>query len=104
MTDPLSILLATDWLQFWEQGRWFEGMFRPLVWRLGRAGVVLLLGAPMALALWIQSESLTVPATLLALFAGLMLGNAPPGAAIVGYIIVVVGALVSYRAIPGVGR
>lgn len=102
MFDPIP--LDTNWIDLWEQGKWFEGMFRPLVWRLGRPGLVLLLGAPLSLALWIQTESLTVPAVLLALFAGLLLGNAPPGAAIVGYIIVVIAALISYRAIPGVGR
>jgi len=98
------IPLDVNWLDLWENGQWFEATYRPYIELLGRPAVALLLGAPLTLALWIQTESLTVPGTLLALFLGLMLSNAPPSAAIVGYLIVVIAVMLAYRSISGVGR
>jgi hypothetical protein len=94
-----------DWLaEYWEQGDWFGGAFQPLVWRLTRPGVVLLLGGPLTLALWTQTESTIMPAILLTLFMGLMLGGAPAGATIVGYILVVGAAVIAIRSVTGVGK
>jgi hypothetical protein len=97
----LDTLLQTDWLTFWESGQWFEAMFRPYVALLTRAGVILLLGTPFTLALWIQTGNLAVPATFLTLFAGLIIGGAPPAATFIGYLIIVVAAGLAYRSIFG---
>jgi hypothetical protein len=70
---------------------------------LGRPTVVLLLGAPFTLALWQQTGSLSVPGIMLALFMGLFLSGAPAEATLVGYLVVVGGALVAYRSIFGDG-
>lgn len=98
-----DILLQTDWLSVWESGNWLEGMVGPYVELVGRSAVVLLVGAPFTMALWIQTESLTLPAVILTLFMGLALGGAPPEATLVGYLMVVVATLLAYRSITGVG-
>jgi len=108
MIDVLDALfvLATndpDWIEFWKNGQWFEGAVRPYIHLLGREAMLLLLGAPLTLALWIQTESLTIPSTILVLFFGLLLSGAPPGATLVGYIMVVVATVIAYRSITGVG-
>lgn len=99
------IALASDpnWLDAWEAGNWLKGMIEPYVWRLGRATFVLLLGAPLTLGLWIQTESLVMPGVILALFMGLMLSGAPPAATIVGYVIVTLAVAIAYKSITGVG-
>jgi hypothetical protein len=94
-TDP-------DWLEFWKDMDWFSGMFEPLIWRLGRAGTGLLIGAPFTMALWQQSESVVPPGIMLTLFMGLLLGGAPPGATLAGYLVVVVATTMAYRSIKGV--
>lgn len=101
--EDLLALLQTDWLTLWENGNWFEATFGPLSQQLTRPAVVLLLGGPFTLALWMQTEQITVPAVILALFMGLFLTGAPAGATIVGYLIVVAGTLVAYRSIFGDG-
>lgn len=105
MFDTLLQAADPNWFaDFWKTGDWFGGAFQPLVWRLTRPGVILLLGGPLSLALWIQTESLIMPATLLVLFMGLMLGGAPAGATIIGYIVVVAATVLAYRSISGVGK
>lgn len=104
-TDTVLQSTDPDWLaDYWETGDWFGGVFEPLIWRLTRPGLGLLLGVPLALSLWTQTESIIVPATLLALFMGLMLGGAPAGATIVGYILVTAALVIGFRAISGVGK
>lgn len=111
MIDPSPLLDAgdvvlqshPDWLQLWKDQKWFQATFEPLVWRLGRAGGTLLIGAPFTLALWQQTESIAMPGIILVLFMGLILGGAPAGAALVGYLIVVLAVLVSYYTIYGGG-
>lgn len=93
-TDP-------DWLEYWKNMNWFRGMFEPLLWRLGRTGAGLLIGLPITMALWQQSESITPPAIMLTLFMGLLLAGAPPGATIGGYLLIVVAAALAYRSIAG---
>jgi len=101
--DP--VFLDPAWLtDYWETGDWFGGAFQPFIWRLTRPGVVLLLGGPLTLALWQQTESLVVPTVLLVLFMGLFLGGAPAGASIIGYGLVVCATLLAYRAVSGVGK
>lgn len=97
--DGADVLLDPDWLQYWKNGEWFKATFQPLVWRLGEAGLTLLIAAPFNLALWQQTESLRMPAIMIALFVGLMLGGAPANAVIVGYLVMVVAALGTYYAI-----
>jgi hypothetical protein len=96
--------MQTDWFELWRDGRWFEATFGPVQELLGEEGVILLLGVPMTLALWIQTESLYVPATILVLFTGLIISGAPPAAAFVGYMIVVAATLLAYRSIYSSGR
>jgi hypothetical protein len=97
----IEALLQTepDWLTLWESGQWFEATFEPFVYRLTRPGAALLIAAPFAMALWQQAEDIVVPGVLLTLFMGLLLGGAPPGATIVGYLIITVAATVAYRSI-----
>jgi len=102
--DQIPLAADPDWLKYWQQGDWFTGAFRPIIWRLSRPGAVLLLGGPFTLALWWQTESMIMPATLIALFMGLWVGGAPPGAALIGYILVVVATVLAYRSITGVGK
>jgi hypothetical protein len=92
-----------NWIDYWKDGKWFKGALAPYVHLLGRPAMALLLGGPFTLGLWIQTESVLMPATILALFMGLMLAGAPAEAAIVGYIIVVIGTVIAYRSISGVG-
>jgi hypothetical protein len=99
----LRVLLQTDWVDVWASGDWFHGAFGPVTSVLGRPTVVLLLGAPFTLALWQQTGSLSVPGIMLALFMGLFLSGAPAEATLVGYLVVVGGALVAYRSIFGDG-
>lgn len=100
----VSILLDTDWLQFWENGNWFDGMFEPFVALLTRQGIVLLIGTPFTLGLWMQTGNLAVPGVFLVLFAGLIIGGAPPAATFIGYLIVVVAAALAYRSVFGGSR
>lgn len=94
-----------DWLQYWKDGDWFNATFRPLVWRLGEEGVTLLIAAPFTLALWQQTETIRIPAIMLVMFLGLLLGGAPAGAALGGYLMVVLAVLGTYYAIyDGNGR
>lgn len=100
-----ALLLATndpDWVEFWKDGQWFQGALGPYTQLLGRPAMLLLLGVPFTLGLWIQTESLTIPATILVLFMGLLLSGAPAGATLVGYIMVVVATVIAYRSITGV--
>ncbi|MFY4814534.1 hypothetical protein ACOJIV_17825 [Haloarcula sp. AONF1] len=99
----IQVLLQTDWIDVWASGDWFHGAFGPVTATLGRPTVVLLLGAPFTLALWQQTGSLTVPGIMLALFMGLFLAGAPAEATLVGYLVVVGGALIAYRSIFGDG-
>ena len=96
--------MKTDWFQLWRDGDWFEATFGPLLSLLGQEGALLILGVPLTLALWIQTESLYVPATILVLFAGFIIAGAPPAAAFVGYMIVVAATLLAYRSIYSSGR
>jgi hypothetical protein len=54
------------------------------------------------MALWQQSESVVPPGIMLTLFMGLLLGGAPPGATLAGYLVVVVATTMAYRSIKGV--
>lgn len=103
--DATDLLLQSepDWLQFWKDGDWFSGVFEPFLYRFGRAGAGLLIGVPITMALWQQSEDIAIPAIMLTLFMGLLLGGAPPGATIAGYLVVVVAAALAYRSIFGSG-
>jgi hypothetical protein len=78
-------------------------MVGPYVGLVGREAVVLMLAAPFTLALWIQTESLTMPAVILTLFMGLLLGGAPAEATMLGYLLVVAATVVAYRSLTGVG-
>jgi len=102
--DPIPLASDPNWLDPWRNGNWLEGAIRPFIWRLGRPAFILLLGAPFSLGLWIQTESMILPAVFLTLFMGLILGGAPPEATLVGYILVVAATLIAYRSISGVGK
>jgi hypothetical protein len=93
----IDALLATDWIDMWMAGDWWDALFQPYFIQVPRSAVILILGMPMSLALWIQSGSLGVPAVPLILFAGLLLGGAPPGASVVGYLLAVVAVAYAYR-------
>jgi hypothetical protein len=103
MIDHLDLVLqsAPDFFEFWKNFEMFKGVFEPLIWRLGRSGAGLLLGVPFTMALWQQTESVVPPAIMLTLFMGLLLGGAPAGATIGGYLLVVVAATIAYRSIFG---
>jgi len=103
MLDSLDVLLQSDpdWFQFWKDKELFRAVFEPLIWRLGRTGAGLLIGTPFTMALWQQAESVVPPAIMLTLFMGLLLGGAPAGATIAGYLLVVVATTIAYRSIFG---
>jgi len=96
--------MQTDWFELWKDGNWFEAVFGPLLSVVTETGAILLLGVPLTLALWIQTGSLYLPATILVLFAGFIIAGAPPAAAFVGYMIVVAATLLAYRSIYSSGR
>lgn len=102
LADVLWLPLQTadpDWLQPFKDGNFFKGMVQPLVERLSRAGILLVVGVPYTFALWQQTESVVPPAIVLTLFMGLFLSGAPPGARFVGYLAVVVATTVAYYSI-----
>ncbi|WP_251342434.1 hypothetical protein [Haloplanus halophilus] len=101
MVEQLLQATDPDWFQYWKDMQWFKAVFEPLIWRFGRAGIGLLIGAPFTMALWQQAESVVPPAVMLTLFMGLLLGGAPAGATIGGYLIIVVATAVAYRSIFG---
>lgn len=92
-----------DWLAIWRDGDWLTGVFEPFVWLLGEPTVILLLGTPLTLGLWIQTESIVIPGVILALFMGLLISGAPAGATIIGYVIVVLAVAIGYSSISGGG-
>lgn len=106
MLEPLDILAVlaadTNWIDLWEAGRWLEASIGPYIALLGRATLMLLVGAPFTLALWIQTEDFGPPAVILTLFMGLLISGAPPGATIAGYVIVLIATTLAYRSITGV--
>lgn len=81
MTYPLM----TKWVEMIQDGDWFEAMLGMWSEPVGRSGFALLVGGPLILALWTYTESVTPPATLFALFSGLILAQWPGPAARVGY-------------------
>jgi hypothetical protein len=102
-TTVVALASNTDWLEVWRSGDWLRGILGPFVELLGRETFVLLLGAPLSLGLWIQTQSMVVPAVILTLFMGLILGGAPPEATLIGYVVVIVATLLAYRSVSGVG-
>lgn len=99
----IEVIAQTDWVEVLRQGDLFRLAFEPYTNLLGRSAVVLVLGAPFTMALWVQTKSLSVPAVLLVLFASLMIGGAPPAASMVGYLLVVAAIIAGYRTILGEG-
>lgn len=93
-----------DWFDLLQSGDWFQATFGPYFALLSEPGVTLLLGTPLTLALWIQTDSLYVPGTLLVLFVGLIVGGAPPAASLAGYLIIVAAVVLAYRSIYSSGR
>jgi len=104
MIELPTIVLDPNWFDAWTNGNWFKAVFDPLTWRLTRSGAILLIGVPFAIGLWTQSESIVMRAVLLTLFMGLLLGGAPAGATIVGYVLVIGATILAYRSISGVGK
>lgn len=104
--DQASVILQSDpnWLDFWENGEWLNGAIQPYIHLLGRATLLLLLGAPLTIAMWVQTEDLVIPGIILSLFMGLLLSGAPAGATIAGYVVVLLATMLAYRSITGVGR
>jgi len=98
-----DVVAQTDWVEVLKNGNLFRIAFEPYINLVSREGVVLLLGLPFTMALWIQTRSISVPSVLLVLFASLMIGGAPPAASMVGYLLVVAAIIIGYRTILGDG-
>ena len=106
MSSRVGMLLQstdTDWLSFWENGEWLKGAIEPYIALLGEPTLMLLLGTPLTIAMWIQTEDIIVPGVILSLFMGLLLSGAPAGATIAGYVVVILATMLAYRSITGVG-
>lgn len=95
----IDLVLDTEWMDLWFEGDWWTALFEPYFQLVGEPGVLLIVGAPTTIAFWIQTGSIYTPAALLALFAGFLLAGAPPAATIVGYLLIVVAIMFSYRSI-----
>jgi hypothetical protein len=66
---------------------------------LGVQVAMLMLWVPLLGALGIQSRSLSIPAILLAMFPGFIIGGLPPGAALAAAVLLTVAVTLAYRSI-----
>lgn len=85
--EALAVPLQT--LDDWLSGNWFDSLLAPYVDLIGQAGLVLGVGAPFTLALYVQNGDIRPAAVLLALYAGLIIGGAPPLLSTALYLVVV---------------
>lgn len=104
--DQSAVILQADpdWIDYWANGQWLDGAIQPYIHLLGRATLLLLLGAPLTMAMWVQTEDLVIPGIILSLFMGLLLTGAPAGATLAGYVVVLLATMLAYRSITGAGR
>lgn len=75
-------------LDHWAQGEFFPAMDARIKAVMGMAAFMVIAGVPTFLALQYWSKSYTVPATLLVLSGGIVLGMMPPVVARIGWIII----------------
>lgn len=98
--SPLPGLLG-EWLE----GNWFESLLAPYYDLMGETGLVVGLGFPLCGALYLQTGDYRVPALVLALFASLIIGGAPPLLAVALQLLVVAAlALGGHRLVAGGNR
>lgn len=76
---------------------WLNCSLQPFLDLLGEPVVVMLLGVPLAIALWWQTREIAVPGVILALFAGTLIAGAPPEVAIIGYMLVTAALVIGLR-------
>jgi uncharacterized membrane protein YccC len=82
-----------------------NSLLQPFVDVMGQAGLVVGLGVPLCGALYLRTGDFRQPAVVLALFASLIIGGAPPLVAI-GLQVLLVAALAlgGHRLVSGGGR
>jgi hypothetical protein len=81
-------------LDHWAQGEFFPALNERVRVVMGMAAFMLIVGVPTFLALQYWSKNYTVPATVLVLSGGAVLGMMPPVVARIGWIIILLaGAL-----------
>jgi hypothetical protein len=86
----------------WLNGNWFDAMLAPYYNLIGEAGFALMIVAPMSWGLYARSGDIRVPAIVLVLFMGLLIGGVPASLSIALYLLVAVAfALGGARVVAG---
>lgn len=81
-------------LDHWANGEFFKGLTARVKTVMGMAAFMMIVGVPMYLALQYWSKNYTVPAVVLILSGGVVLGMMPAVVARIGWIIILLaGAL-----------
>lgn len=89
------------WYEYWGELRFWDGIFQPIDDTMGIVVFALFVGSFLSLSLYSWTETIMTPAIILALFGGLLIGYAPPQAAIVGTLMVVVALSIALLSIWG---
>lgn len=88
---PLSHGSALD---HWAQGEFFPAINARVAAVMGIAAFMMIVGVPLYLSLQYWSKNYTVPAVVLVLTGGVVLGMMPPVVARIGWVIILIaGAL-----------
>ena len=91
----------SDWIDYWAEGEFWDGLFRPISDTMGTGVFALFVGTVLVLALYGWTETMMMPAIVLALFGGILIAAAPAEAAIIGTLMVVVAVSIAILSIWG---
>ena len=86
-----------EYIEFWAEEELWDGLFETLTMQMPEAVLTMFIGGVTVIALYSWTESVTLPAVVLALFGGIVIALAPaPVAIILTIAVTIVVGLVLY--------
>lgn len=76
---------------------WLDCSLQPFIDLVGEPVFLMLLGVPLTVALWWQTQEIAVPAVVVALFAGILIAGVPAQVAIIAYLLVAAALVMGLR-------